>query len=83
MYYTYVLRSKKDDKWYIGSAEDVNRRVAQHNAGTVQSTKSRAPFDLIYHESFSTRSEARWQERKWKTTWGHKKLKELLKNIPW
>ena len=78
MFHAYVLRSEKDGKFYIGQAEDLVKRLEQHNSGQVRSTKHRAPFILLHNKSFATRSEARWQERKWKEASGRKKLKELF-----
>jgi len=78
MFFTYVLRSLRDGKFYIGHAEDVTERLTQHNAGRVSSTKSRVPFQLAHKQEFSTRSEARWQEKKWKTSWGHKQLAKII-----
>ena len=78
MFYAYVLRSRIDGKLYIGHTEDLKHRLKQHNAGDVDSTRHRVPFDLVYSKEVATRSEARWQERKWKTAWGHKQLAELL-----
>ena len=71
MFYAYVLISKQDGKFYIGHAEDLQERLRQHNAGKVESTRRRTPFTLAYAKPFQTRSEARWQERRWKTAWGH------------
>ena len=82
MFYTYVLKSRADGKLYIGHTEDLDRRLKQHNAGEVSSTKHRMPFDLVHSKEVATRSEARWQERKWKTAWGHKQLEKLLDSVP-
>ena len=78
MFCTYVLKSKKDGKLYIGHTEDLMQRLQQHQAGRVHATSHRLPLDLIYHQEFQTRSEARWQERRWKTAWGHKQLATRL-----
>jgi putative endonuclease len=80
MYYVYVLESIKDGKWYIGHSEDPERRLEEHNSGRTISTKHRRPFKLLYKEPFRTRSEARWQERKWKTGSGHKALEKILES---
>ena len=50
MYYTYVLISEKDGKFYAGFTQDLKLRFAQHNKGDVESTKSRKPFKLLYYE---------------------------------
>lgn len=51
MFYTYVLRSKKDNKLYIGFTPDLKSRVEKHNKGLVVSTKKRRPLELVYYEA--------------------------------
>jgi len=46
MWYVYILRSVTDDNLYIGSTDDINRRLEQHNSRLVDSTRSRIPFKL-------------------------------------
>ena len=62
MYYMYILKSIKDDKLYIGSTNDLRRRLSEHNNQEVQSTKSRVPFELRYYEAFYTEIDARKRE---------------------
>ncbi len=62
MYYVYLLKSKKDNKYYIGQTQDVEKRLKLHNSGRVISTKSRRPFELVGYQSFKTRNESRWVE---------------------
>lgn len=62
MFYIYILKSKKDSKLYIGSTNDLKRRLLEHNKGKVRSTKSRAPFVLKYYEAFSIEDDARHRE---------------------
>jgi len=52
MYYVYILKSKKDNKNYIGSTNNLLRRLAEHNKGKVKSTKYRKPFKIVYLENF-------------------------------
>ncbi len=33
MFYVYVLRSKKDDGFYIGFTSNLKRRIIEHNSG--------------------------------------------------
>jgi len=49
MYYTYVLKSKKDEKFYIGYSKNVKLRFEQHKKGLVESTKDRRPLKLVYY----------------------------------
>ena len=60
------MQSKKDNEFYIGSANDLRKRVKEHNAGKVKSTKARTPFDLIYYEAYRSEKDARERERKLK-----------------
>jgi len=46
MWYVYILKSQKDNDLYIGSTNDLQRRVSQHNSAEVNSTKHRVPFTL-------------------------------------
>ena len=62
MFYTYILKSLSDQGYYIGSSGSIEQRLVYHNNGKVKSTKSRAPFKLVYHESFSTNTDARKRE---------------------
>jgi len=74
-YYTYILKSGKDSKFYYGSTSDLQKRLIAHNAGKVRATKGRRPFVLHYSEQFTTRSEAFKRERFFKTIDGYLWLK--------
>jgi putative endonuclease len=74
-YYTYVLKSLKNGDIYIGSTDDVYRRVSSHNQGKVKSTKGYRPWELLEHKGFGSRSEA---VRKEKFLKNHQQ-KEILK----
>lgn len=79
MFYTYILRSKKDGNLYTGFTPDLKRRVAQHNSGKVQSTKSRRPFVLIYYEACLVEQDARDRERYLKSGMGKRFIRNRLK----
>lgn len=63
MFYVYILKSKKDNNLYIGSTNDLKRRINEHNAGLVFSTKPRIPFELVYYEAYKSESDARKREK--------------------
>ncbi len=75
MYYVYFLKSLKNSDLYVGSTEDVQKRLERHNAGKVRSTQFNRPWQLMDSEEWSTRSEAVKRERFFKTG----QQKELLK----
>jgi len=62
MFYVYILKSKKDRDFYIGSTNDLKSRFEKHNSGKVFSTKLRRPLDLIYYESYKAEQDARRRE---------------------
>jgi len=79
MYYVYILRSGKDSKHYIGLTTNLDRRVKDHNAGKVSSTRDRKPFELVYFEKFETKDIAEKREKFFKTGKGYDTLKNLLR----
>lgn len=62
MYYVYVIKSLKDNKLYLGSTNNLRRRLLEHNNGKSQSTKSRRPFELRYYEAYFIEDDARKRE---------------------
>ena len=57
-HYVYVLRCA-DDTLYTGYTTDVERRVAEHDAGEgAKYTRGRTPVELVHTESFGSRSAA-------------------------
>ena len=77
-YYTYVLKSKIDNKLYIGWTNDLVKRVKEHNFGKVPSTKNRYPLYLIYYEACLSKEKAIAREKQFKTGFGRAYLKRRL-----
>lgn len=75
----YILKSKKDNNLYIGSTNNLVRRLKEHNAGLVKSTKSRIPFKLVYYEGYANEEEARKREENLKLR--ARALRQLLGRI--
>ncbi len=62
MNYTYIVRCK-DDSLYCGWTNDLEKRIASHNAGTgAKYTRNRHPVTLVYYETFETKEEAMRRE---------------------
>ena len=76
MYFTYILKSIKDEGYYFGHCENLEIRLKVHNNGKVRSTKSRKPFVLHYFEKFETKSEAYRREMFFKSLEGRNWLKQ-------
>lgn len=62
MFYVYILKSEEDNHLYIGYSKDLRRRLAEHNAKTVRSTKGRGKFTLKYYEAYEKEEDARHRE---------------------
>jgi len=81
MVYTYVIRSRKDNKFYTGTTSDLRKRFREHNEGKVTSTKNRGPFELIYYEGCTNKEDAFARERYLKTGEGKRYLNNRLKRF--
>ncbi|HSE90371.1 MAG TPA: GIY-YIG nuclease family protein [Candidatus Binatia bacterium] len=80
MYYVYVLKSRKDGRFYVGCTADLRKRIAEHNDGKTRSTRHRIPFDLLYYEGSRNHTNALHREKYLKTTYGKRYLKNRLKH---
>jgi len=74
MYYVYILKSKKDNRFYIGFSRNLKKRIKQHLSSKVKSTKNRLPFELICYEAYKDEKIARSREKYLKSSDGHKDL---------
>ena len=79
-FYTYVLKSLKDGKRYIGWTSDLKRRVEEHNKGLSFATKPRRPLKLIYYEACLNKEDAKQREKYLKTTVGLRYITNRLRN---
>ena len=76
MYYVYVIKSKVNEKLYIGSTNNLKRRLAEHRRKT---SLKRASFNLVYYEAFASEVDARRREKRIK--YFGKAYQELKKRI--
>lgn len=85
MFYTYVLLSQKDKKFYIGFTNNLKERISLHQNGKVFATKPRLPIKLIYAEIHLNKYDALRREKYFKTNKGknalYKMCKEYLDSI--
>ncbi|MFH1781624.1 MAG: GIY-YIG nuclease family protein [Patescibacteria group bacterium] len=78
MFTVYILKSLKNNRYYIGHTSDMTNRFCRHNAGLVKSTKWFTPWKIIYTEKYDTKSEACVRELEIKSYKGGIKFKRLL-----
>jgi putative endonuclease len=76
-YFFYLARCA-DGSLYSGSCVDIQAREAKHNEGKgAKYTRSRTPVSVVYHEEFSTLTEARRREAQVKT-WSKAEKERLV-----
>ena len=80
-YYVYVLRGSKDNRLYIGYTENLKKRLHEHEAGSVKSTKPRIPLELIFYEAYKNKYDALRRERYFKSSKGKTTLKRMLRDF--
>ncbi|MDO8443076.1 MAG: GIY-YIG nuclease family protein [bacterium] len=66
MYYLYILQSQKNKRFYIGSTNNIERRIMEHNSGKTKSLVYLRPLSLAFKKEFGTLKEARSAEIKLK-----------------
>ncbi len=78
-FYAYILECA-DKTLYVGSTNDLEKRLEQHNNSKCGAhyTKIRRPVILKYSESFKTLTEARHRETEIKR-WRREKKLQLIK----
>jgi len=78
-YYVCMLRSKKNELWYTGLTVDLRKRFKEHDASTIDWTKNKGSFELIYCEASKNIADARSREKYLKSDMGKRYLKNRLK----
>jgi len=74
----YILKSLKFNHYYIGQTNNLDQRLARHNAGLEYWTKRYRPWSVIYKETYKTRQEATMRERYLKSHAGRNWLKKNI-----
>jgi putative endonuclease len=63
-YFVYILYNEKNDKFYIGQTNDIERRLTEHNSGeTNYTSKYSGEWRVVYKEEFVDRTGAIKRER--------------------
>ena len=78
-FYVYILRCS-DESFYTGHTDDIEKRLAEHNAKEIPSyTSDKLPVQLVYLQEFMSRPEAIESEQQIKR-WSRKKKEALISN---
>jgi len=82
MYFTYIIKSTVDGSFYTGQCKNLSERLQRHNNGGTKSTKAKAPWQLVYYETFNTRSEACRRELEIKKKKSRLYIDNLISRVP-
>jgi putative endonuclease len=82
LFYIYIIRSLRTQRYYVGSTQNVEHRLREHNAGKSSSTRAGVPWKLIHTEIFETRSEALQCEGKIKARGISRYLNDIERSHP-
>ena len=74
-FFVYILKCK-DESYYAGHTDNIEKRLAEHAAGMSHYTSNRLPVNIIYLEQFQTRDEAFFAEHRIKG-WSRAKKEAL------
>src|SRR2546426_956143 len=79
MWCVYVLKSGRNGRLYVGSTDNLERRLAEHDRGKSAYTRHLRPLALVYAESLADSLQARRRERFLKSGQGREFLRQQLR----
>ncbi|MBK5215567.1 MAG: GIY-YIG nuclease family protein [Candidatus Pacebacteria bacterium] len=62
MEYVYILQSERNSRYYIGSTNNLERRLLEHNSGHTKSLRNLLPMILVFNQGYEKIGEARKME---------------------
>ncbi len=80
MSFVYILQSEKTGRYYIGSTNNIERRLLEHNSGHTRSLANQKPLRLVFQMKYATILEARKIERKLKLLKSRKVIEKIIKD---
>ncbi len=57
MHYVYILQLE-DGRHYTGCTQDLQKRLTQHNQGSVKTTANHRPEELLFYAAFKEKERA-------------------------
>jgi len=78
MFFTYIIYSKSVDKYYVGHSENLNLRLQRHKEGSTRFTSQTDDWELMYYETFLTKSEAMKRENEIKKRKSRKYIEGII-----
>ena len=78
MHFVYILESENQEHWYVGITNNVEKRIAEHNAGESIHTNKFKPWKLYAYFAISDLKKAESFERYLKSHSGRAFMKKHL-----
>jgi putative endonuclease len=78
--YVYILRNQKSGRFYIGIAEDPEKRLARHNAGKVTATRTWRPLEIAFKQQYGSKLQAQRIERHLKSLKRRDALEKIIRS---
>ncbi|MBC7576775.1 MAG: GIY-YIG nuclease family protein [Tardiphaga sp.] len=80
-FYVYILASRYRGTLYVGVANDISRRIAEHQSGAADGFTRRYKIDRLVHvEEYASILEARAREhalKRWRREWKFALIEKL------
>lgn len=80
MFSVYILQNNLTGRYYIGSTNDIHRRLIEHNRGQTRSTRRKGTWNVIYLEAVATFLDAKRKEQLYKSYKSGNAFKKLLEH---
>ena len=77
-FHFYILYSKQADKFYVGHTSNVDERLRKHNSHHKGFTGMGDDWQVVYSETFATKTEAYSREREVKSWRSRKMIQKLI-----
>ncbi len=58
----YLIKSLKNETFYVGISSDPIRRLSEHNSGKLKTTSKNKPFTMVYFKEYPDYKTARNHE---------------------
>lgn len=78
MFTTYILKNNLTRRHYIGSTNNIKRRLSEHNRGQTKSTRQKGVWKIVYTEKYDSEIEAKRRESQIKSYKGGNAFKKLI-----
>lgn len=78
MCWLYILKNESTERYYIGSTNNLEKRLKQHKSGLTRTTRVLETLTLVYSEKYNNIIEARNREKKLKSYKSKKYIEWLI-----